>query len=257
MAGLNLTLSIWRQASAEANGQMKTYQLEGINPHCSFLEMLDVLNETILTDPKYAGDEPVAFDFDCREGICGSCGVVVNGIPHGPVPGITICQLHMRYFEENRINSITIEPWRADAFPIIKDLVVDRGAFDRIVEAGGYVTVDTGSAADANEMPIPKPLADQAFDMAACIGCGACVASCKNASASLFVGAKVTQLALLPQGHHERATRVVAMVQKMDELGFGACTNEGECEAVCPKSISTRAITTMNKEYLRSFWKNL
>ena len=246
METLSLKLKIWRQESTQDNGQFKTYNIEGLNTHMSFLEMLDVLNEQLVESDK----EPIAFDHDCREGICGMCSMVINGRPHGPLKGTTTCQLHMRHF--NNGDTITIEPWRATSFPIIKDLVVDRSPFDRIIQSGGYVSVNTGSAPDGNAMPIGKEVAEEAFDAAACIGCGACVAACKNASASLFVAAKVSQLALLPQGQAERDERVVNMVSKMDEEGFGHCTNTGACEAECPKEISVDYIRKMNWEYHRS-----
>ena len=246
METLSLKLKIWRQESTQDNGQFKTYNIEGLNTHMSFLEMLDVLNEQLVESDK----EPIAFDHDCREGICGMCSMVINGRPHGPLKGTTTCQLHMRHF--NNGDTITIEPWRATSFPIIKDLVVDRSPFDRIIQSGGYISVNTGSAPDGNAMPIGKEVAEEAFDAAACIGCGACVAACKNASASLFVAAKVSQLALLPQGQAERDERVVNMVSKMDEEGFGHCTNTGACEAECPKEISVDYIRKMNWEYHRS-----
>ena len=246
METLSLKLKIWRQESSQDKGQFKTYNVEGLNTHMSFLEMLDVLNEQLVESDK----EPIAFDHDCREGICGMCSMVINGRPHGPLKGTTTCQLHMRHF--NNGDTITIEPWRATSFPIIKDLVVDRSPFDRIIQSGGYVSVNTGSAPDGNAMPIGKEVAEEAFDAAACIGCGACVAACKNASASLFVAAKVSQLALLPQGQAERDERVVNMVSKMDEEGFGHCTNTGACEAECPKEISVDYIRKMNWEYHRS-----
>ena len=246
METLSLKLKIWRQESLQDKGQFKTYNIEGLNTHMSFLEMLDVLNEQLVESDK----EPIAFDHDCREGICGMCSMVINGRPHGPLKGTTTCQLHMRHF--NNGDTITIEPWRATSFPIIKDLVVDRSPFDRIIQSGGYISVNTGSAPDGNAMPIGKEVAEEAFDAAACIGCGACVAACKNASASLFVAAKVSQLALLPQGQAERDERVVNMVSKMDEEGFGHCTNTGACEAECPKEISVDYIRKMNWEYHRS-----
>ena len=246
METLSLKLKIWRQESFQDKGQFKTYNIEGLNTHMSFLEMLDVLNEQLVESDK----EPIAFDHDCREGICGMCSMVINGRPHGPLKGTTTCQLHMRHF--NNGDTITIEPWRATSFPIIKDLVVDRSPFDRIIQSGGYISVNTGSAPDGNAMPIGKEVAEEAFDAAACIGCGACVAACKNASASLFVAAKVSQLALLPQGQAERDERVVNMVSKMDEEGFGHCTNTGACEAECPKEISVDYIRKMNWEYHRS-----
>lgn len=243
MADLKLTLNIWRQKSPNESGSFNSYELNNLNTHMSFLEMLDVLNERLVEE----GKEPVAFDHDCREGICGMCSMVINGRPHGPMRGTTTCQLHMRHFKSGE--SITIEPWRAKAFPVIKDLVVDRSSFDRIIQAGGYVSVNTGSAPDGNAIPIPKSVAEEAFDAAACIGCGACVASCKNASASLFVSAKISQLALLPQGQPEREERAKKMVSKMDEEGFGHCTNTGACEAECPKEISLQYIRRMNLEY--------
>ena len=243
MADLKLTLNIWRQKSPNESGSFKSYELNNLNTHMSFLEMLDVLNERLVEE----GKEPVAFDHDCREGICGMCSMVINGRPHGPMRGTTTCQLHMRHFKSGE--SITIEPWRAKAFPVIKDLVVDRSSFDRIIQSGGYVSVNTGSAPDGNAIPIPKSVAEEAFDAAACIGCGACVASCKNASASLFVSAKISQLALLPQGQPEREERAKKMVSKMDEEGFGHCTNTGACEAECPKEISLQYIRKMNLEY--------
>ena len=243
MADLKLTLNIWRQKSPKESGSFKSYELNNLNTHMSFLEMLDVLNERLVEE----GKEPVAFDHDCREGICGMCSMVINGRPHGPMRGTTTCQLHMRHFKNGE--SITIEPWRAKAFPVIKDLVVDRSSFDRIIQSGGYVSVNTGSAPDGNAIPIPKSVAEEAFDAAACIGCGACVAACKNASASLFVSAKISQLALLPQGQPEREERAKKMVSKMDEEGFGHCTNTGACEAECPKEISIQYIRKMNLEY--------
>ena len=243
MADLKLTLNIWRQKSSEESGSFKSYEVNNLNTHMSFLEMLDVLNERLVEE----GKEPVAFDHDCREGICGMCSMVINGRPHGPMRGTTTCQLHMRHFKSGE--SITIEPWRAKAFPVIKDLVVDRSSFDRIIQSGGYVSVNTGSAPDGNAISIPKSVAEEAFDAAACIGCGACVAACKNASASLFVSAKISQLALLPQGQPEREERAKKMVSKMDEEGFGHCTNTGACEAECPKEISLQYIRRMNLEY--------
>ena len=246
MDTLRLKLKIWRQDSPKDEGEFKTYKLDGLNTHMSFLEMLDVLNEQLVE----SDSEPVAFDHDCREGICGMCSMVINGRPHGPLKGTTTCQLHMRHFRDG--DTITIEPWRANSFPVIKDLVVDRSSFDRIIQAGGYISVNTGSAPDGNAMPIGKEVAEEAFDAAACIGCGACVAACKNASASLFVAAKVSQLALLPQGQAERDDRVVNMVSKMDQEGFGHCTNTGACEAECPKEISVDYIRKLNWEYHRS-----
>lgn len=239
---MKITLKIWRQKNQGAKGSFKEYKLDHVSPDMSFLEMLDVLNTELILK----GEESIAFDHDCREGICGTCSLYINGRPHGPLQ-TTTCQLHMRTFKDGEI--ITIEPWRAKAFPIIRDLVVDRGAFERIQQAGGYVSVNTGGVPDANEIPIPKKVADEAFDAAACIGCGACVAACKNASAMLFVSAKVSQLALLPQGKPEKKERVERMVAQMDAEGFGACTNTGACEAECPKSISLSNIARMNREY--------
>lgn len=243
---INLTLRIWRQPAANSSGRFETYKLKDVSTHMSFLEMLDVLNEQ-LTEK---GEEPVAFDHDCREGICGTCGVMINGQAHGPDKETTTCQLHMRRFKNG--DTITIEPWRASSFPVLKDLIVDRSAFDRIIQAGGYVSVNTGNAQDANSIPIRKGDSDKAMDAAACIGCGACVASCKNASASLFTSAKVSHLALLPQGKAERSERVVRMVAQMDAEGFGGCTNTNECEAACPAGISVSNIARMNREYLRA-----
>jgi succinate dehydrogenase / fumarate reductase iron-sulfur subunit len=239
---MKITLKVWRQKNAESKGALKTYQLDHVSTDMSFLEMIDVLN----TDLVKKGEEPVAFDHDCREGICGMCSLYINGRPHGPQQ-TTTCQLHMRTFKDGE--TITVEPWRAKAFPIIKDLVVDRSAFDRIQQAGGYVSVNTGGVPDANEIPIPKKVADEAFDSATCIGCGACVAACKNSSAMLFVSAKVSQLALLPQGKPERKERAEKMVAQMDEEGFGACTNTGACEAECPKGIQLTNIARLNREY--------
>ncbi len=243
MTNLKLTLNIWRQESSVAPGKFESYEVDNLNTHMSFLEMLDVLNENLVAEDK----EPVAFDHDCREGICGMCSMVINGRPHGPMKGTTTCQLHMRHFKNG--DTITIEPWRAKAFPVIKDLVVDRSSFDRIIQSGGYVSVNTGSAPDGNAIPIPKSVAEEAFDAAACIGCGACVASCKNASASLFVSAKISQLSLLPQGQPEKDERVKNMVAQMDEEGFGHCTNTGACQAECPKEISVEYIRKMNLDY--------
>ena len=242
---MNLILKIWRQKNSNDKGRMETYQATDVSPDQSFLEMLDVLNDKLVED----GKEPVAFDHDCREGICGSCSLFINGEAHGPGREITTCQLHMRSFKEGE--TIYIEPWRAKAFPVIKDLVVDRSAFDRVIQAGGFVSVNTsGNTIDANAIPIPKVDADRAFDAATCIGCGACVASCKNSSAMLFVSAKVSQLALLPQGKVEAKDRVLKMVQQMDDEGFGNCTNTGACEVECPKGISLENIARMNREYL-------
>jgi len=243
---MKITLKVWRQRSAGAPGSFQTYTLDDVSPHMSFLEMLDVLNERLLGK----GDDPVAFDHDCREGICGSCSLVIDGQPHGPRRGTTTCQLHMRSYRSG--DTITIEPWRASAFPVLKDLMVDRGAFDRVIASGGYISVHTGGAPDANALPIGKKSADEAFDYAACIGCGACVAACPNASAMLFVGAKVAHLVKLPQGQVEARSRVLNMVQAMDTEGFGACTNHGECSAVCPKEIPLKAIMTLNREFIRA-----
>jgi succinate dehydrogenase / fumarate reductase, iron-sulfur subunit len=243
---MNLTLRIWRQASASAPGRLVEYKATGISPDMSFLEMLDVVNEGLIK----RGEEPVAFDSDCREGICGTCGCMVNGVAHGPDPGTTVCQLHMRRFKDGE--TITIEPWRSAAFPILKDLCVDRSAFDRIIQSGGYTSINAGSAPDANSIPVPRDLAERAMDFAACIGCGACVAQCKNGSAALFTAAKIAHLGLLPQGQVEKDRRVLAMVSRMDEEGFGACSNEGECEAVCPKEISIQGIARMNREFARA-----
>ena len=243
--GLNLTLKLWRQKNDKDKGQMETYQVSDISTDSSFLEMMDILNEQLINE----GKDPVAFDHDCREGICGSCSMYINGQAHGPGREITTCQLHMREFKDGE--TIYIEPWRAKAFPVIKDLVVDRGAFDRIMASGGFVSVNTsGNTQDANSIPIPKADADKAFDAATCIGCGACVASCKNSSAMLFVSAKVSQFALLPQGKVEAAERVQNMVSQMDEEGFGNCSNTGACEVECPKGISLDNIARMNREYL-------
>lgn len=239
---MKITLKVWRQQNANSKGAFKTYQLDHVSSDMSFLEMIDVLNNDLVQK----GEEPIAFDHDCREGICGMCSMYINGRPHGPLQ-TTTCQLHMRTFKDGE--TITVEPWRAKAFPVIKDLVVDRSSFDRIQQAGGYISINTGGVPDANEIPIPKTIADKAFDAAACIQCGACVAACKNASAMLFVSAKVSQLALLPQGQPERKTRVEKMVAQMDAEGFGACTNTLACEAECPKGISVSNIARMNREY--------
>lgn len=244
MGDMNLKLKVWRQKNAKTSGKMVDYPANGISPDMSFLEMLDVVNEGIIKK----GDEPIAFDHDCREGICGMCSLHINGQPHGPGKGVTTCQLHMRSFKDG--DTIVIEPWRAAAFPVIKDLVVDRSAFDRIMHKGGFVSVNTGGVPDANVIPIPKVIADEAFEAAACIGCGACVAACKNASAMLYVSAKVSQLALLPQGQAERQARVENMVAQMDAESFGSCTNTGDCEAQCPKEISISHIARMNREYI-------
>jgi succinate dehydrogenase / fumarate reductase iron-sulfur subunit len=242
---ISLKLKIWRQPNASSPGFLEDHSMTDVSPDISFLEMLDLLNEQIILQ----GGEPVAFDSDCREGICGTCGVVVDGVAHGPKPGITTCAIRMRDFEDGA--TITIEPFRAAAFPIIKDLVVDRSAFDRIIQRGGYVGVNVGSAPEANSVLVGKDRAEEAMDAAACIGCGACVAACPNASASLFVSAKITQLKTLPQGQEERGNRALAMIEQMDAEGFGACSNHGECEAVCPKRISILSIATMRREYLR------
>lgn len=240
---LDLTLKVWRQPSSDKPGKFQTYKLRGISTEMSFLEMLDILNEQLVVQ----GEEPVAFDHDCREGVCGMCSLVINGQPHGPDQKTTTCQLHMRRFQNH--DTIVIEPWRARAFPVLRDLVVDRSAFDRIISSGGFVSVNTGNAPDGNSVPVPKVDADRAMDAAVCIGCGACVAACKNASAMLFVGAKVSQMALLPQGKPERARRVLNMVAQMDAEGFGGCTNTGECEAACPAGISLTHIARLNREF--------
>jgi succinate dehydrogenase / fumarate reductase iron-sulfur subunit len=243
--GMNLTLKVWRQKNSQAKGGMETYKVSDISPDSSFLEMMDILNEQLVGENL----EPVAFDHDCREGICGSCSMYINGEAHGPVKAVTTCQLHMRSFKDGQ--TIYIEPWRAKAFPVIKDLVVDRGAFDRVMSAGGFISVNTsGNTQDANSIPIPKEDADRAMDAATCIGCGACVATCKNASAMLFVSAKVSQFALLPQGKVEGKERVLNMVKQMDEEGFGNCSNTGACEVECPKGISLENIARMNREYM-------
>ena len=249
MEKLNLTLKVWRQKNGAEKGQFETHKLKNLDTHMSFLEMMDVLNEKLISQDI----ETVAFDHDCREGICGMCSMVINGRPHGPLKGTTTCQLHMWHFNNN--DTIVIEPWRAKAFPIVKDLVVDRSSFDRIIQAGGYISVNTGSAPDGNAIPISKEVAENAFDAAACIGCGACVAACKNASAMLFVGAKVNQLSLLPQGIPERSSRVKNMINTMEEEGFGHCTNTGACEAECPKEISIDNIAKLNREYIRALLK--
>jgi succinate dehydrogenase / fumarate reductase iron-sulfur subunit len=240
---MTFKLLIWRQASPNFRGKMVPYKVENISPNMSFLEMLDVLNEDLIAQ----GQEPIEFDSDCREGICGTCSLAIDGIPHGPQQKTTACQLYMRQFRDGQ--TITVEPFRAKAFPVIKDLVVDRSAFDRIIAKGGYVSVNTGNAPDANAIPIPKEMADKAMDVAECIGCGACVAACPNASASLFVSAKVSQYTFLPQGHPERKQRVAQMVEQMDAEGFGNCSNHWECEAVCPKGISVTNIARMRREY--------
>jgi succinate dehydrogenase / fumarate reductase, iron-sulfur subunit len=241
---MKLSLKVWRQKNKSDKGKFETYLLDNVIEDMSFLEMMDVLNEQLIK----SGNLPVAFDHDCREGICGTCSMHINGQPHGPLRGVTTCQLHMRSFKDG--DTIVIEPWRAKAFPVLKDLMVDRSAFDRIQQAGGYVSVNTGSAPDANAIQVPKENADQAFMSAACIGCGACVAACKNASAMLFTSAKITQYALMPQGQAERSKRAAAMVAQMDKEGFGSCTNTGACEAECPKGISLTNIALMNRDYL-------
>ena len=243
---MNLTLKVWRQKNPKDKGSFETYSVSDISSEMSFLEMFDVLNERMV----HEGKEPIAFDHDCREGICGMCSMYINGRPHGPWEGTTTCQLHMRAFKDG--DTIVVEPWRANAFPVLKDLVVDRSAFDRIIQAGGYISVNTGNAVDANSLPIEKDRADTSFASAACIGCGACVAACKNSSALLFVGAKISHLALLPQGGPERKTRVTDMIAQMDKEGFGSCTSTGACEAVCPKEISITNIARLNAEYARA-----
>jgi succinate dehydrogenase / fumarate reductase, iron-sulfur subunit len=240
---VNFTLRLWKQSGSSARGSFRTVDARNVSPDMSFLEMLDEVNNDLIRN----GEESVAFESDCREGICGTCSLVINGLPHGPEKGITACQLYMRRFTDGQ--TITVEPWRAKAFPIVKDLVVDRAAFDEIIAAGGFISAKTGSAPDANSLPVPKPDADAAMDAAACIGCGACVAACPNASAMLFVAAKVSHLGHLPQGQPERERRVVRMVSKMDELGFGNCSNRYECEAACPKEISVEHIARMNRDY--------
>ncbi|PJZ68378.1 succinate dehydrogenase [Leptospira perolatii] len=243
---MDLKLKVWRQKDSSDKGKMVDYPAKGISPDMSFLEMLDVVNEELIEK----GQDPIAFEHDCREGICGSCNIMINGEAHGPLPGVTTCQLHMRTFKDG--DTIYLEPWRAKAFPVLKDLIVDRAAFDRIIQAGGFVSVNTGGAPDANCLPIPKKDADLSMDAATCIGCGACVASCKNASAMLFVSAKISHLALLPQGRVEKQERVKKMVSAMDKEGFGNCTNQYECEAVCPKEIKRDFIRALNKEYILS-----
>lgn len=243
---MNLTLKVWKQKNSNTNGSFETYQVKDISSEMSFLEMFDVLNEQLIT----AGKDPIAFDHDCREGICGACSMYINGRAHGPWARNTTCQLHMRAFNDG--DTIVVEPWRSAAFPVIKDLMVDRDAFDRVIQAGGFISVNTGNAVDANALPIDKKNADTAFDAASCIGCGACVAACKNSSAMLFVSAKVSQLALLPQGQPERESRVLNMVAQMDKEGFGNCTNTYACEAECPKGISVTNIARLNREYLKA-----
>ncbi len=241
---MHLTLRVWRQTNPRDAGRFVTYEHNDVSEHMSFLEMLDVLNQQLIV----GGDDPVAFDHDCREGICGMCGMMINGVAHGPERATTVCQLHMRHFKDG--DTVTIEPWRSRGFPVVKDLVVDRGAFDRIVQAGGYISINTGSAPEANSILVPKPDSDRAFDAAQCIACGACVAACPNASAMLFTSAKVGHLNSLPQGQPERYSRVVRMVAQMEKEGFGACTNIGECEAVCPKEISLDFISMLNRDHL-------
>lgn len=243
---MKITLHAWRQKNAQSPGKMVRYEVNDVNPEMSFLEMLDVVNEELIAK----GEDPIAFDHDCREGICGSCGMMINGRAHGPHHLTATCQLHMRTFQDG--DTIYVEPWRAEAFPVIKDLAVDRSSFDRIVQAGGFISVSTGSAPDGNAIPVPKQNADLAMDAAACIGCGACVAACPNGSAMLFTSAKVSHLGLLPQGEPERNRRVVGMVEAMDAEGFGTCTNHRECEAVCPKGISIQFIARMNRDYIRA-----
>jgi succinate dehydrogenase / fumarate reductase iron-sulfur subunit len=241
---MNVTLKVWRQKNNNDRGRFETYPVQGVSPDMSFLEMFDVLNERLITE----GKEPVAFDHDCREGICGMCSMFINGRPHGPLQGVTTCQLHMRSFKNN--DTIVVEPWRAKAFPVVKDLAVNRSAFDRVMSSGGFISINTGNAQDANSTPIGKDDADMAFAAATCIGCGACVAACKNASAMLFVSAKVSQFAFLPQGQPERKQRVLNMVAQMDAEGFGSCTNTGACEAECPKGISISNIARMNRDFI-------
>ena len=243
---MDLTLHVWRQASPDTEGKLETYEAKGVSPDMSFLEMLDVVNEKLITD----GKRPIAFDHDCREGICGSCGMMINGVAHGPMKATATCQLHMRSFQDG--DEIVIEPWRARAFPVIKDLVVNRSSLDRVIQAGGYITINTGGAQDANNIPVAKTLADEAMDAAACIGCGACVAACPNASASLFTGAKITHLGRLPQGQPERGRRAAKMVEQMDLEGFGSCSLFGECQEACPKEISLDVIMQMNRDYIKA-----
>ncbi|MFS2295031.1 MAG: succinate dehydrogenase/fumarate reductase iron-sulfur subunit [Actinomadura sp.] len=243
---MKLTLRVWRQSGPQDKGRMVEYKLDDVSPDASFLEMLDVLNEKLIAE----GEEPIAFDHDCREGICGMCSLVINGTPHGPERATTTCQLHMRKFKDGDV--IDVEPWRAAAFPVVKDLVVDRSAFDRIIQSGGYITAPTGTAPEAHAVPVPKPDADRAFEAAECIGCGACVAACPNGSAALFLGAKITHLGLMPQGQPERWDRVVSMLETHDEEGFGGCTNTGECTVACPKGIPLDVIGRLNHDYLKA-----
>jgi len=244
---MNITLKIWRQKNKDDKGKFVTYKLDGVSTEMTFLEMLDYLNEKLITEDQ----DPVAFDSDCREGICGMCGLYINGRPHGPQKGVTTCQLSMSLFRDG--DTITVEPWRSKAFPVIKDLTVDRSSFDQLIQAGGYISVNTGAAPEANSIPVKKENAERAFDSGICIGCGACVAACKNASAMLFVSSKISQFALLPQGQVEARKRVRALVEKMDELGFGNCSNTGACEAECPKEIKLTNIARMNREYYKAF----
>jgi len=246
---MRLILHVWRQKNAASPGRMVRYDAEDVNPDMSMLELLDVINEDLILK----GEEPIAFEHDCREGICGSCGFMINGIAHGPLPATTVCQLTMRHFRDG--DELFVEPWRAKAFPVIKDLIVDRSAFDRVIEAGGYISVPTGSAPDGNAIPVPKEDADRAMDAAACIGCGACVAACPNASAALFTGAKIAHLGLLPQGQPERYQRALRMVRQFNAEEFGSCTNIGECEAVCPKEIKLEVIARMNHDFLQASWR--
>jgi succinate dehydrogenase / fumarate reductase iron-sulfur subunit len=245
---MNLILHVWRQKSPASAGRIVRYEAKNVNADMSFLEMLDVLNEDLLA----RDEDPIAFDHDCREGICGMCGFMINGVAHGPQRGTTVCQLHMRHFKDG--DELYLEPWRAQAFPVVRDLVVDRGAFDRIISAGGFISIPAGSAPDGNAIPVPKPAAETAMDAAACIGCGACVAACPNASASLFTGAKITHLGVLPQGQAERKERVISMVAAANRELFGSCTNIGECEAVCPKLIQLEVIARMNRDFIRASW---